>query len=110
MFLFTLRRTHNQAKEKLQRCQEKHRELEEHMMDAFSQVVRYAATEPSNEKLGTQVRTVLSHYGGVEALVEQYEPVSAYHHNNHLPLLWKIHSPHRAAIFRLRNYSPCLPA
>jgi TnpA family transposase len=71
------------------------------MMAAFSQVVHYAAEELSDEKLGTQVRTILSNYGGVETLNEQYEQVSAYHNKNHLPLLWKIHRPHRNAIFRL---------
>ncbi len=71
------------------------------MMAAFSQVVCYAAEELSDEKLGTRVRTILSNYGGVETLNEQYEQVSAYHKKNHLPLLGKIHSPHRGAIFRL---------
>ena len=103
MFLKRMRSTHNRAKEKLKALQEKYRELEEQMMAAFSQVVHYAAEEPSDEKLGTQVRTILSNYGGVETLNEQYEQVSAYHNKNHLPLLWKIHSRHRTAIFRLLN-------
>lgn len=72
MFLKRMRRTHNQAKEKLSALQEKHRDLEEQMMAAFSQVVHSAATEPSDEKLGTQVRTILSHYGGVETLIERF--------------------------------------
>lgn len=101
MFLKRMRRTHNQAKEKLRLLIEKHRELEEQMMAAFSQVVRCAATEESDGELGTQVRTILDDYGGVETLAEQYEQVSAYHNKNHLPLLWKIHRPHRAAIYRL---------
>ena len=76
----------------LKALQEKYRELEEQMMAAFSQVVHYAAKEPSDEKLGTQVRTILSNYGGVETLNEQYEQVSAYHNKNHLPLLCSLRS------------------
>ncbi|MFQ5675733.1 MAG: Tn3 family transposase [bacterium] len=101
MFLKRMKRTHNKAKEKLRRLQEKHRELEEQMMAAFSQVVSCAATLESDEKLGTQVRTILDNHGGVETLSEQYQQVSAYHNKNHLPLLWNIHRPHRTAIFRL---------
>ena len=101
MFLKRMRRTHNRAKEKLRLLIEKHRELEEQMMAAFSQVVRCAATEESDEKLGTQVRAILDNHGGVETLVEQYQQVSAYHNKNHLPLLWNIHRSHRTTIFRL---------
>lgn len=101
MFLKRMRRTHNKAKEKLKVLQEKHRQLEEQMMVAFSQVVRCAAGESSDGKLGRQVRNILSNHGGVETLAEQYQQVSAYYNNNYLPLLWKIHSSHRAAIFRL---------
>jgi hypothetical protein len=101
MFLKRMRRTHNTAKEKLRLLVEKHRNIEEQMMAAFSQVIRYAETEPNDGKLGTQVRTILSDYGGAETLLEQYDQVSAYHNKNHLPLLWRIHRPHRAAIFRL---------
>jgi hypothetical protein len=103
MFLKRMRCTHNRAKEKLKALQEKHRDIEEQIMAAFSQVVNCAATEPSDDKLGTQVRTIISDYGGVETLVGQYEQVSAYHNKNHLPLLWNIHSSHRTAIFRLLN-------
>jgi hypothetical protein len=70
-------------------------------MAAFSQVVHCAAMEQSDAKLGTQVRTILSNYGGVESLMEQYKQVQAYHNNNYLPLLWDIHRQHRAALFRL---------
>ncbi|MHC4535417.1 MAG: DUF4158 domain-containing protein, partial [Planctomycetota bacterium] len=103
MFLKRMRSTHNRAKEKLKALQEKHRDIEEQMMPAFSQVVHSAATELSDGELGTQVRTIISDYGGVETLIEQYQQVSAYHNKNHLPLLWHIHSPHRTAIFRLLN-------
>ena len=84
MFLKRMRRTHNRAKEKLRLLQEKHREIEEQMMAAFSQVLHSAATEPSDGELGTQVRTIISNYGGIEVLSEQYEQVSAYHNKNHI--------------------------
>jgi len=101
MLLKRMKRTHNRGKEKLLALQQQYRELEEHMMAAFSQVIHYAAKEQSDANLGTQVRTVLDNYGGVEELLEQYNQVSAYHNNNYLPLLWNIHRQHRPALFRL---------
>ncbi|MBL0717331.1 MAG: Tn3 family transposase, partial [Desulfosarcina sp.] len=103
MFLKRMKRTHTFSKEKLKSLQEQSQELEEQMMAAFSQVVSKAANEQSNAQFGKQVRTILDDYGGVEKLMAQYKQVSAYHNKNHLPLLWKSHRQHRAAIYRILN-------
>jgi len=101
MLLKRMKRTHNRAREKLLERQQQSRELEECMMEAFSHVVHSASREPHDALLGTEVRSILSHYGGIETLMEQYQQVQAYHHHNYLPLLWDIHRPHRAALFQL---------
>lgn len=101
MFLKRMRRTHNRAREKLVELREQHREIEEQMLAVFAAVVDEAAGEQSDEELGRHVREVLDEHGGVAALREQYEMVSAYHRKNHLPLLWPIHRSHRAVLFRL---------
>ena len=51
--------------------------------------------------LGQQVRQILEQHGGPELLTEQYQVVSAYHNNNHLPLLWNHYRNHRADLFRV---------
>ena len=103
IFLKRMRRTHNAANKKLEDLKDKHRELEEQMMEALSQVIDCASDEPADYLFGRNVRKILDDYGGVEMLAEQYKQVSAYHHKNYLPLLWNIHKPHRTAILDLLN-------
>ncbi|MCB0262303.1 MAG: Tn3 family transposase [Calditrichaeota bacterium] len=110
IFLKRMRRTHNTAKEKLKIMQDEHRELEEQMIGVFSEVVQLATTETNDTELGTQLRTLLDNYGGVERLSDQYEQVSAYHNKNYLPLLWNVHRQHRRAIFHLLNLLDIQPA
>ena len=43
----------------------------------------------------------MAEQGGVEALTEQCETVSAWYRDNDLPLLWPIHAKHRSLLFRL---------
>jgi TnpA family transposase len=102
MFLKRMRLTLNGAKKRLQELQQEHRELEEHMLAVFAEVIDETIFNPEdNAALGQGVRDILKNDGGAEALRERYEQVSAYHNNNYRPLMWPIHRPHRAAIFRL---------
>jgi TnpA family transposase len=102
MFLRRMRRTEALAKERLKELQEQHRELEEHMLAVFAEVIDQTIQLPEdNAALGKGVRDILKNDGGAEALRERYEQVSAYHNNNYRPLMWPIHRSYRAAIFRL---------
>lgn len=102
MCLRRMRRTQTLAKEKLKELQDKHRELEEHMLAVFAQVIDETILYPEdNTALGQGVRDILKHDGGAEALRERYEQVSAYHNDNYRQLMWPIYRAHRAAIFRL---------
>jgi hypothetical protein len=102
MFLKRMRLTTNGAKKRLQELQQQHRELEEHMLAVFAEVIDETILNPEdNAVLGQGVRDILKNDGGAEALRERYEQVSAYHNNNYRPLMWPIHRHHRAAIFRL---------
>ena len=42
-------------------------------------------------------------HGGAATLRAHYEQVSAYHHNNYRPLMWRFFRPYRAALFRLSH-------
>lgn len=102
MFLKRMRHTRTFAREKLKELQEKHRELEEHMLVVFAEVIDETILNPEdNEALGQGVRDILKNDGGAEALRQRYEQVSAYHNDNYRPLMWPIYRAHRAAIVRL---------
>ncbi len=102
MLLRRMRRTQSMAKAKLKDLQDQHRELEEHMLAVFAEVIDETILNPEdNAALGQGVRDILKNDGGAEALRERYEQVSAYHNKNYRPLMWAIHRPHRAALFRL---------
>ena len=102
MLLKRMRRTRTLAREKLKELQDKHRELEEHMLAVFAQVIDDTIQNPEdNAALGQGVRDILKNDGGAEALRQRYEQVSAYHNDNYRPLMWPLYRPHRAAIFQL---------
>jgi len=101
MFLRRMKGVHHSAQNKLRELQEKHRELEESLMGVLGQVIQHANTCDTNEVLGQQVRDLLEKQGGVGAMADQLKLVTAYHHNNYLPLLWPAHANNRAVIFRV---------
>lgn len=103
MFLRRMRATHKRAKDKMKALHDKHRAIEENMLAAFAQVVACASDDNEDVQLGEKVRKVLNEFGGTDILNQQYLQVSAYHSKNYLPLLWSVHSNHRAAIFGLLN-------
>ena len=111
MMLRRIRRTEAAAKERLEDLHEQHREIEETLIGVFGQVLETAQNEEAaaapeeaaarDAAFGREVREVLAQRGGVAALAEQCQAVSAWHRNNDLPLLWPIHAKHRALLFRL---------
>jgi TnpA family transposase len=104
MFLRRMQLTTSTAKKRLKTLQDQYRELEEQMLAIFADVIDETIQTPEdNAKLGQGVRDILKDSGGAEALRERYEQVSAYHNNNYRPLMWPIHSPYRAELFRLSH-------
>lgn len=101
MFLKRMRKTHVLGQEKLKTLQERCREIEERIMATASQIARQALAATEDVTLGQHTRQVLAAHGGAQQLLEDYQAVSAYHHNNYRPLLWAIHRPHRSALYRL---------
>jgi TnpA family transposase len=97
-----MRKTEHAARQKLALLREQHRDLEEALLAAFGKVLCEADRgKQSDAVFGKNVRKTLAAEGGVEALREQYEAVSAYHRNNYRPLLWPVHVNYRAILFRL---------
>ena len=101
MLLRRVRKTQALAKEQLEALHDQHRGIEETLIGVFSQVLTTEQTQEADDAFGRQVRKILREQGGVEALAEQCETVSAWHSDNDLPLLWPIHARHRGLLFRL---------
>jgi len=101
MLLRRVRRTQAAAKEQLAALHDQHRAIEENLIDVFGQVLEAEQAQGTDDAFGRQVRELLSKQGGVAALAEQCETVSAWHRGNDLPLLWPIHAKHPVLLFRL---------
>jgi TnpA family transposase len=94
MMLRRVRKTQALAKERLATLHDQHRGIEEALIGILGQVLETEQAKGSDAAFGRQVRKLLSEQGGVAALVEQCEAVSA-------PLLWPIHTNHRSLLFQL---------
>jgi len=107
MYLKRMRLLHNNAKKRLRALHDKHRNVNEMMIDAFADVVHQTGETdrlPNEEKdaaLGKQVRQIIQANGGAEKLQTDCEMLQAYHNNNYLPLLPHCYRHHRAMPFRL---------
>jgi TnpA family transposase len=101
MLIRRVRRTQAAAKERLEDLQDQHRAMEEALIAIFGKVVETASGTTTDADLGRQIRALFAEKGGVEALAEQFETVSAWHSNNDLPLLWPIHANTRSLLFQL---------
>jgi TnpA family transposase len=104
MFLKRMQRMTTAAHEHLHELQDQHRELEEQMLAVFAEVLDEALHTPEDDPaLGEGVRHILATHGGAATLRAHYEHVSAYHHDNYRPLLWRFFRSYRAALFRLSH-------
>lgn len=101
MMLRRIRRTQAVAKEQLESLRDEQRGIEEALIGLFGKVLETAQNQETDAAFGCQVRKLLTEQGGIEALAEQCETVSALHRDDELPLLWPIHARHRSLLFRL---------
>jgi TnpA family transposase len=101
MMLRRIRKTQAAAKEQLAELHDQHRGIEESLIGIFGQVLQTAQTQSADDAFGREIRKLLSEQGGVDTLVTKCETVSAWHSDNHLPLLWPIHARYRNLLFQL---------
>ncbi len=101
MFLKRIGRIHARGKEELERLRREHRTTAEGLIGVLGRILEAEEAGEDEADLGRRVREVLSVHGGVEALREGCEAVSAYNGNNYLPLLWKFYRGHRSLLFRI---------
>ena len=101
MLVKRMGRTRNAAQKKLRDMQDKYREKEEALIGILGNVLHHAENDVSDDTLGKEVRQVLETQGGIDAVLAQYEEVTACHQNNYLPLLWPFHSRYRTELFQI---------
>ena len=106
MFLKLMAMVNTRGKDALLKVREEQRSTQEKMLDALADIAQASREIPDNGVLGQRVRTLLERHGGPDELLDQYTALSAYHDNNHLPLLSKFFRTHRAVIFRLLKALP----
>ncbi|MES0139624.1 hypothetical protein NKJ88_32625 [Mesorhizobium sp. M0016] len=87
MLLRRVRKTQAAAKEKLKAFQEQHRDVEEKLIAVLGEVLETAKEGESDTDTGRRIRALLAEQGGVEALSQQCETVSAWHRKNPQPLV-----------------------
>lgn len=101
MMVRRIRRTQTAAKEKLEALHDEQREIEGSLIAILGAVVETTQVQDNDAALGRQIRKLLTERGGVTALAEQCDAVSALHRDSELPLLWPIHARQRSLLFGL---------
>jgi hypothetical protein len=101
MFLKRMSKLRDRAKEELERLRESERKTTEHLVEVLADVLQTTTETEDDTKMGSLVREVFKREGGVSALLEQCEQVSAHHGNRYQPFVWRYYSSHRKALFRV---------
>jgi TnpA family transposase len=101
MFLKRMATINKRGKEELERIRVAHRQTTEKLVSVLGEMLQSIEEHPDDAEAGHEVRGVAEAQGGVAALREDCEAVSAYHGDNYLPLLWRFYKSHRPTLFQI---------
>ena len=101
MFLRRMSIIHTRARDELVEIQARQRELSEDLVWKLERVIDILAEDLPDAPTGHRVRELLAPKGDLEQLREDCAAIRVWSGGNHLPLLWKPFSNHRAALFRM---------
>lgn len=101
MFIRRMAVIHKRAREELASIQLRQRALSERLVQKLDGVLDILVDDLGNEKTGLEIRKLLAPGGDLERLKQECELIRVWSGKNHLPLLWKPFSSHRAVIFRI---------
>lgn len=101
MFIKRISRMTTRAKEELERVCNEERDMAEHLVEVFADVLAVAAEKEDAAKTMGAIQEVLDREGGAALLHERCERVSAHHGDRYQPFVWKFYSSHRKALFRV---------
>jgi TnpA family transposase len=101
MFLKRMSMLTTKAKEELEQLKAEERTIAEHLIEVFSDVLHVTTEQEDPTTSDQQIRQVLEREGGATRLLEQCEQIKAHHGNRYQPLVWKLYSRHRKALFQV---------
>lgn len=101
MFIRRMAVIHKKAKEELASIQLKQRALSERLVAKLDGVLDILVEDLDDQKTGLEIRKLLAPGGDLERLREECAAIRVWSGKNHLPLLWKPFTSHRAVIFRI---------
>lgn len=101
MFLKRMATIHKKAKEELEAIRVAQRQTTENLVSVLDEMLVTIEEHPDDAEAGRGVKSVAEARGGVAALREDCEAVSAYHGDNYLPLCWRFYRNHRPTLFNI---------
>jgi TnpA family transposase len=101
MFIRRISAIHKTAREELVEIQKRQRELSEHLVATLDDVLEILGENLDDATTGARVRELLAPHGDLNRLREDCAAIRVWSGSNHLPLVWKPFSSHRAVMFRM---------
>lgn len=101
MFIRRVSTLHKRAKEELTAIQMHQRAMAEQLVAKLDDVLAILAEEKEDPAAGRRIRALLTPDGNLERLREECAAIRLSGGSNHLPLLWRFFSSHRAVLMRL---------
>lgn len=112
MFIKRMSLIHKHAREALEKTKSLQREMSEKLVATLSDVLEILSQNLDDAATGKRVRELLAPHGDLNGLREDCAAIRVWSGSNHLPLVWKQFSSHRAAIFRMAKaltFEPATP-
>lgn len=112
MFIKRISLIHKHAREELEKTKAQQREMSEQLVATLSDVLDILNENLDDAVTGKRVRDLLAPKGDLDRLREDCAAIRVWSGSNHLPLLWKSFSTHRAAMFRMAkalHFEPATP-
>ena len=94
---------HKRAKEELEQHQFEQRERVGGLLGKFGEVIHIVATVRSDQRVGQQVRSVLTRTQEIGVLQQECATAQNWSGHNYLPLLWRHYKNNRPVLFRAVN-------
>lgn len=112
MFIKRISLIHKHAREALDQTKAQQREMSEQLVATLGDVLEILGENLDDAATGKRVRDLLAPKGDLSRLREDCAAIRVWSGSNHLPLVWKPFSSHRAAMFRMAqalNFEPATP-
>lgn len=102
MFIKRINHIHRRGKDELERLRIRYRQKAEHLVATLADVIEVLETHQSSDRLaGKNIRNLLIHRGGSQALQDDCAAINAFSGDNYFPLLWRFYRSHRPTLFRM---------